>query len=491
MRYSISRRDLGRTMLGAAAVNAAHAVDSPRTGILRVTRGPADLRIPIDTPARDRAIDLGWHLPGAPVEETWRYGVTAPFQVGPRTGGLFVNVRRDYGPGIDFEIGNDVVLFDDDSQIHERRMVPLTRLELSRNPRSSPPGERCVLIKQRTMGGFIPLGSKRGDGSPHPHAGTGCAINQAIAWPLHNNDLHDSFGTEPLRRQPFQGSASYAYWELHQLAYDGETFRILETEHIPIEALIPGMIIGNTGLQSAIPDGDDLLTTLSRRDGCGVSRWTRTNNRWRPVSYIPVTGTQGSGEPSLIQDIDGSWLIGVRGRNEAEYNAIRVFCSRDHGETWERIINVASAISSAPVTLNRAADGTPYVAANLNEVLLRPMRKPFREEHDSFGRRRRGGWLRQTMYAWPLNADREELDQAVLIRALGSEFGPPPGGTTWRVDHPFSYTVRLADGDWHHLIGVRVCESGEVDHQIGPAPETGGYVEEVISAGRPIPIWNF
>ena len=135
----MTRRALGKAALLVAAMPGA-ATPARRTGITKITRGAIDLRIPPDTPSREHALDLKWHLPGTPVEETWLYGVTAPFQAGPRIGGLFVNVRRDYGPGIDFEVGNDVVLFDDLSHISARRTVPLTRPEISKNPNTSPPG---------------------------------------------------------------------------------------------------------------------------------------------------------------------------------------------------------------------------------------------------------------------------------------------------------------------------------------------------------------
>ena len=112
--------------------------------------------------------------------------------------------------------------------------------------------------------------------------------------------------------------------------------------------------------------------------GCGVMRWRRDEKRWRPVSFVPVTGDDNSLEPSLIRDIDGSLLFGARGGRESTYNDIRVWRSQDGGETWAQVINVSGALSSAPVSLNQAADGTPYVVSNLYEVLIHPMAPQFK-----------------------------------------------------------------------------------------------------------------
>ena len=81
--------------------------------------------------------------------------------------------------------------------------------------------------------GFVPFGALRPDGSAHPHAGTGFAINQAIAW-----------RTEGLKEPPygmnmFRGAETYQYFEVHQLAYDGKTFRATKTDRVSTENLVP------------------------------------------------------------------------------------------------------------------------------------------------------------------------------------------------------------------------------------------------------------
>ena len=71
------------------------------------------------------------------------------------------------------------------------------------------------------------------------------------------------------------------------------------------------------------------------------------------------------------------------------------------------------------------------------------------------------------------------------------EFGPAPNGTPWRLDHPLASTVRLADGEWHHVLVYRALEDAEMRTDAGATPFTGCYVEEVLSSGPRRPAWNF
>ena len=134
-------------------------------------------------------------------------------------------------------------------------------------------------------------------------------------------------------------------------------------------------------LTNAIADGDDLLLAMSagRRDDealSGVMRWRRDPARgWQPVDFLRVEGADGSGEPSLVRDRDGSLLFSARGGRDVMHD-IRVWRSRDGGRAWAETVHVVGIVGSTPITLNRAADGTPYVAANVYEVPLVPPTNP-------------------------------------------------------------------------------------------------------------------
>jgi len=224
--------------------------------------------------------------PSAPPGETWHYQITLPFQVAPRKAAVFCNIRKGYATGIDFETGVDVILFDDLSNICADHAVPLTRNHEEPNPNTTPPGADSVIVKYPARGGFAPLGAKRADGSPHPHAGTGFAINQAISWPLH-------IQTEPPYAVYYYRDAErYYYHELHQLSYDGRSFQVLSTKRLFSSELVPGWEMEGGGMTNAIPDVDDLLVGMLGRKadggGTGVMRLRREGDDWRPISFVPV-----------------------------------------------------------------------------------------------------------------------------------------------------------------------------------------------------------
>ena len=464
----------------------------PDSGIIDVTQDSPDLRFPHST------------TEGA----TLVYQLGLPIQLGPNRGAYLCNLRVAGAKGTDFENGSDLIPFDDITGLKPDGAVPITRNHNEPNPNSKPPNQDAIMVKYPVMGGFVPFGAKRADGSPHPHAGTGFGLNQSIAWrttiegpPPYGVNM---FGRNPKTSVFEDMSQMYSYLELHQLAYDGETFSVANTERVSQESLLPGWRL-TASLMTAIPEGDDLLFAMKgygdgETGGSGLARWRRTEGAWRPISYVPVTGEDGTSEASAVRDQDGSILFCARGSGSPEVfeasetrtapHDIRIWRSRDNGETWAKIIHVRGLISAAPIVLNSAADGTPYVAANLYEVFLEGLDR-IKLVKDSRGSPLWGGRTRNTLCLWPLNQDRTGLLPPLVARDLRKEFGPPPGGTTWRVDHPVAVTLRLADGRWRNVIALRILEYGELTHMQDPTSQTGAYLEEVISAGEPIPIWNF
>lgn len=447
-------------------------------GIFEVTRGEVDLRVP----------------PSRPPGRTWLYQITLPFQVAERQAAVFCNIREGEVKGVDFENGVDVVLFDDLASVSAEGAVSVTRNQEEPNPNSDPPGKPAVMVKYPIRGGFVPLGAKREDGSPHPHAGTGFGVNTANAWRT-DDPGSPPYGVNMFGRGPSPPTEAYQYWEVHQFAYDGEAFRVVKTDRVSTTNLVPGWSMHDGGMTNSIPDGEEFLVGMTggkpdAGPGAGMMRWRREGEDWRPVSFVPVTGEDHSCEPSVVRDVDGTLLFCARGGREPDDNDIRVWRSEDDGGTWTKAMHVRGVVSSAPISLNQAADGTPYVAANLYEVFLHPM-GIVKVRRDSDGRAIGGGWTRKTLCIWPLDEDRTGLETPIVARDCRGEWGPPPGGSTWRIDHPSSMTVQLADGKWHNLLGIRVLEYGELTHMMGPTPQTGAYLEEVISAGQAIPVWGF
>jgi len=262
---------------------------------------------------------------------------------------------------------------------------------------------------------------------------------------------------------------------------------------------LPGYEFAGGGLTNAIPDGDDLLMPMesgARWHGSrsGLLRWQRSGGRWRPVEFQPITESDDSIEASVIRDLDGEFLFCARTQNPGlrDVHPIRVWKSRNQGRDWQLVL-FAGGISSAPVTINQAADGAAYIAANrytyaahMNQGV--PSIEYFRGPD---GKIRSDKGTRETLALWPLNEARNGLKPPLLIRDGLVELGPPPNGTWWGIDHPSAMTVHLGDGRWHNVIGYRLYEKAEMTDFVAPTEHTGAYLEEVISAGKPIPLWNF
>ncbi len=429
--------------LRAVLQSALRQASSQPAGITGVTRGPGDVAIP----------------PGTPEGQDLRYGLGFPFQIAPKQAALFVNLRMEGIPVGDFENGTDVIIFDDLSSISATGAIPISRNETEADP-GTPRGR--IIVKYPMIGGFVPLGARRADGSPHPHAGTGFGTCQAISFPV-NEAGYFTWETERIHRV-----------EVHQFTYDGARFEARRMAQDPGQAHPAvgdsGWDLVCPGITNAIPDGDDMLQAVqAAKDGAsavGVLRWQRQDGLWAPVFFSPAATGGAWTEPSVVRDTDAALLFSTRGYGADKINLVRVWRSGDGGSSWELVIDAPDTRHEAPISINQAADGTPYIAANLL------------------------GKGRETLCLWPLNAERTGLREPIVARDAREEFGAAPGGSTWMVDHPSGAVVQLADGAWHNVLAYRILELAE-HRGAEPPEETGCYVEEVVSAGEPIPTWRF
>lgn len=480
MNDRMTRRDFLRlTSASSCAVLAGcrhPTVVERKSGILGITRSNARLRIP----------------PSMPKGQLWRYCITFPFQLAARRAGVICNIRGNH-PG-DFEVGTDFVPFDDLADFQVNKALPISRIEKSTNPNSQPPDEPCWLVKQWDRVGFIPLGAKRADGTPHPHAGTGFGICNVIAWPIREKNAPP--GTDDRPSDPFRGDERHGYHELHQYAYDGKEFRMLSSESVAYDQLLPGWSLWSGGLSSAVPDGDDLIIPFAGGEQRGAGTigmlwWSRRNGHWRPRRFVPaLEGSDARGsEPCLVRDTDGAWLLSLRGGGDTA-RSIRVWRSDDGGVRWTRLLHLPGVLPVSPVALHRAVDGTLFIAANLIGELRLEMAERFPLPKDAAGQAL-SGRIRDTLCLWPLDVKRARLLPPLVIRDGRADFGPPPGGITWTIDHPIVANLHLSDGRWHTVLSYRILDRAETDRGFAPPPETGAYLEEVHSAGEPIPAWKF
>ena len=420
--------------------------------IVKVTRHPPRLGVLSEEPGGQQLI----------------YQVGLPFQLSPTQAGLLLNIRLGRTRVVDLEMGADLVLFDDPDRIGADGAVALIRSWDQKHPRT---GDDLLMVSSLPTGGFVPLGARRADGSPHPHAGTGFGLSAAHGYPLklaQQEDTHLDVKSD-----------IFGQLELMQFAFDGRTFRVTERRRLDLDELLPGHQVQFLALGAAIPSRDDLLSGITTgsfgAQNAGVARWSRgRDGRWAIIEHQVLA--ENVCEPSIVRDTDGSILLAFRpwGPTTTEPDRLHIQRSTDEGRTWERLCVVEPFWQMCPITINRAADGRPYVCANR-----------FREP------RQQRLATREMLWAWPLSDDRQSLLGPVLVRDGPGEWGPTPNGSVWRMDHPLGQTLRLADGQWRHLLCYRVLDDAEMRTDAGATDRTGCYVEEVISAGPPLPPWRF
>jgi len=417
---------------------------------------------------RDRALH---RVPSEGDDEEGVYQIGIPLQLSPTECGIVLNIRRANILTGDLEIGNDLAILDRLDRINTERIVPLNRSDTRPHPHT---GKRTLFARYPLVGGFVPLGAKRSDGSVHPHAGTGFAVSQVIGFPCDSDVQWAGHLPEEDR---------YHAMELQQHEYDGRNFSVSSTALLSDADLRPGWSLTSPGLCHAVPDGDDLLMGFcgnqeERSPRSGILRWRRAGGEWRPVAFVPITGEDSSGEATLVRDTDGSILFTARGGGTSE-KAMRLWRSADGGQSWEKLLDQPQFRAGTPVSLNRCADGALYFAGN-------PERKT-----DSLGRALPSIEMRETLLLWPLAQDRRSLLDPIVARDCPAEFGPAPAGSIWRADHPVGLTVRLADGQWRHVFCYRVLDRDECVGDAMVTPRTGTYVEEILSDGENGGIWEF
>lgn len=419
-------------------------------------------------------------VPSQPATEEWACQMARVLQLNATDVGFVLNIRRCRVRMFDTEVGNDLAIVDRLDGFDGARIFPLNRGAIAADPRT---GTLSLMCRYPLAAGFVPLGARRPDGTPHPHAGTGFGMSHIIGFPV------DATG-RPLPHGAWNYDDRYVAVELQQYRYDGSTFTVERSELMPFTTLLDGWEFTSMPLGHCLADGDDLLNGFvgkpvgSQEKPCsGLARWRRTGSAWRLVSFIPVTPYDGSYEPSVVRDADGSLLFAVRGGQPGpEENSIQLWRSADGGSRWEKLIHLRNIRAGTPVTVNKGPGGALYLAGN-----------PHREA-DSLGRRipnQPSIAMRETLLLWPLSDDRRRLQEPVLARDCMADFGSAPHGSIWWADHPIGHNVRLADRQWHHILVHRLLEQNECVGGAPATPNTGTYVQEVLGAGVALPEWKF
>jgi hypothetical protein len=414
--------------------------------------------------------DLQW--PVTEVSERSHYSIGAPIQLSPTQAALVCGIKQVGIAVIDLSAGSDLIPFDSLDRLSEKNAIPLVRNHRDTHPRNGAP---LVMVKAHVACGFAPLGAKLRDGAPHPGQGTGFGIMVALGYPPDHSDLW-----APARKD------IHDIVQVQQYRYDGRTFMVTKDSILDPNRVISGWHVDNVSLDNPLPDGKDFLVGLVGRDGvkykkpgCMVSRWQFADGEWRPASVVYVEGSEGSFEPSMVRDRDGSLLLSVRRGDE-----FNVWRSADGGATWRQMFRIEKARASTPVTIHRTLGGAPFLCAN---PYVGPCKNGLGQEVGI------GRW-RETTAFWPLKDDRTGVEPPSFQFDFGRpRFGPSPNGSALWADHPVSGIVRLADGKLHCLLCLRVWCRDEVSNEVLATPMSGTWVKEVqgLNDGPEIPVWSF
>ncbi len=393
------------------------------------------------------------------------YGLGFPVQIAPGKAALFCNLSVLHNG--DYEDGADVYLFDSLKTIGKGQPLPMTRVETEQDAKT---GEPRFILKFPLCPGFWPLDAKRLDGTPHPGAGKGFAFCQALSLPGKGDTLTADLYKRAIR-----------YVEILQVAFDGQTLSVTERALIkPGQEWVTtnGWSVFSPGLQTAIPDGDDLLlavTASSRKEGnrTGVCRFRYSGNQWRPLFFVPVNG---GAEPSVARRADGSFVFTARtfGKNSAS-ESIELWAAKEADGPWSSLLCSDNERGQAPVTVHATADGIIFILTN-------PTGMTSVDGSVSWSQMRR-----VRLALWQLDQDEPKFNppRPRLIRDGPEEFGDLPGGR-WVLDHPVSAVVRLGDGLWHCLVAYRVSSAPAVK-----TPHHGCHIQEVITDQPKTGPWRF
>ena len=276
------------------------------------------------------------------------YQIGHPAQLDRETAIVGLNIRCCGVNAIDLEVGNDIMFLRDPEHPEKAEIRVLDRPSEFINPLR---GEKELLAHYPKNIGFVPLGAKLPDGTPHPFAGTGFIIGAVIGFPLNRLGHSDTFSGIPPEKR-------YYGLEIAQCSYDGKNFTVNPGRLCMISEVLPGYICGGGSVGPVIPDGEGLMMAYSgcpdhgdaRICGCGILRWRNIDGEWKPVSFDSVyedrskfetlNGITGNFiEPTVVRMRDGTLVFSARevgenpfGPGPQKAERLHVWKSPDNGK---------------------------------------------------------------------------------------------------------------------------------------------------------------
>jgi len=327
---------------------------------------------------------------------------------------LLVASMDEQGGG-DLCVGNDAFIFQHLEAIRPEQAIPLNWPDPAYRLQT---GGAAFLAKYPLTGAFIPLDAKLSDGRPHPAAGTGLLVSEAMTFHLDKTTADNT---------------SEHFFEFMQVRWDGQNFTV--TQRQLRNTLLGHQLLGNA-ISYLLIDGTALRYPLLTDHGLVVYHFHFCEDEWQVSHCSPafhhnaqqgiVNLVAGEFEPSLQKRGDLYFLY-TRGADPQG----RLYESSDAID-WK--FRLAKANNTVPQVLNQRLNGELYLTTNPNQDMLR---NPL------------------VIYPWNDNSFGEAItlhDQDGVRDCCGESIP--------FVDHAIAVNLFL-EKRWRHLICYRVCDLKE------------------------------
>lgn len=409
------------------------------------------------------------------------YGLALCFQVTQERAAIVINLRRTGQKGCDFELGNDIFLFDKPGEFTSSSPITFLRSFAGKHPVD---GSDVYFVRYDSMIGFVPEGELLPDGRPHPHAGTGFCMGTSITLPM---EAVDSGACDVYS----QNKGWFAI--ITQMEYKDGTLHEKSRQIIKFMDYFQGAV--GPGLASVVFDGEDILvpfTTKAPGDfGNGILRMSRCGDGdWKPAGFQMIAPEKGDNPPLFAAPSDGDGLSGCEPSLARMNNGNVVFTCREWGANpWSpepldasrgRIWTGCPSTDSfrlvfekpyfhtlSPITVGATWSGKPYLVANEYS------------RTDWRGKSIPSLNIREKLLLYPLQGDDcQPQEPLVLCNAL-AEFGDPgqiDGG--WFVDHPQGCRLRL-EGRERNFVTWRVFNVMDTIGQ-KPSENSAAWMAEIF-----------
>ncbi len=405
--------------------------------------------------------------------------VSSCFQVTPDLAAIVVNLRKTGQSVCDFELGNDIYLFDSMENMGAREPVTILRSFEDKHPEY---GTKIYWSRYDGHVGFVPVDAKLPDGTPHPAAGTGFSIGTVIAIP------QKLAGAKEF--SVYRNNSGY-FLMITQLAYRDGTLQCTGRTVVRGVDYFPGGCA--PGLGDVLFDGEDIIipfSTVGKNGGSygqGLLRMEFSGDKWQPGGFIMVEPEKGDTQPMFNVPAPSDGLSGCEGSvvrlagNEVAYTC------REWGNTpWAPEPLEASRVriwrgtlenglkkvyekpffhTLSPISVGVTHDGVPFLMTNAYQTV------------DWRGETVGSISLREKLVLYPLNGENLEPGEPLMLCDTMAEFGEPEKTARWYADHPMSWRITLK-GCKINLATWRVFNHIEATGRT-PTEHSAAYVAEI------------